>query len=366
MEEEKTGGEEPVKVVEQPETSAFHIPKVINFNPATGKDFPEGEKKEEKRAAEEPKKEEPVAEVKTETSVDPVKPAEEVKTETPAAAVEEKKEESLFEITNASDALKKLDEIAMQKHGCSYQDAMAFKGRVFEEEDDLDVMDTFYKIEDPDITDVELEAKSLKYRLLFNKEEREKAIADEKITHEQLTTLDAEFEGLKRKALKELNKLKANISFDEIKFSQKSEQPKEIKTSDEHIAAMKDAVTKTMNDFKQDKFVVKDQDGKELAVVNVATPDAQKVLEIAADPNSIYKLWVDKDGKLDVAAYTRDITRLQNIDKIVEVAYSLGFNKGKVHDEKEGSNITIGDKKPEAIHKEGKVIGPREIVLQNS
>lgn len=342
----------------------FRIPKTIHFNPITREHTPEKEEpKVETPAAEEEKKVEPVKEEPK--AEGPAKVIEEPKKEEPVKVEPAKEEKPVFEIASPIDAIKKLDEYSVEKFGIPYQDAMNFKNTKHEELDELDIVDTAYRLEDPEITEVEIEAKNLKFAPIFEtKEEQDKMIEDGKITREQLTMLDAEFEGIKRKALQTINKAKQAINFDEIKFTQKNEQPEPVKVNEEQIAAMKDAVTKVLADLKQDKFVVKDKEGKEWATINVDMPDSAKVVEIASDPNSIYKLWLDEKGNFDVAKFTRDVARLINMDKSVEVSYFLGVNKGKEIEGKDGANVVL-DHKAEAIHKQTPKITPHQVVLGN-
>lgn len=91
------------------------------------------------------------------------------------------------------------------------------------------------------------------------------------------------------------------------------------------------SVDESINNFKNVTVSLKNEDGSDLfSIDSEITPEvSSKMAQVLKDPNVVYSLWMNEQGQFNEQAYLRDIARLIDYDKHMDIAYKEGLSGGK-------------------------------------
>lgn len=259
----------------------------------------------------------------------------------------EEEEGEFFEEMTPKAFTEKMDAISNAKYGVDYRTAMEFKNEDLDamaEEDENYILERFWRSEEPDITDEEIDAKLLDYEVLFieNEDEQKEYMERENISPRDLIKKQAEFSKLKREALSSLKKLQSNISFDDVVFKSRpgkaEAKPAEVEDTAKQMEAMKEVVSNALKTFDSDEISIKNAKGEEIAKIVVANDESVKNKTMEA---ALKQRWINADGKFDMERYVAEMNRLEHFDRYMQLAHSAGVDAGKKKEAMDVHNVQM-------------------------
>lgn len=329
--------ETPAEVKEEPkveETPQAEKPKEDN-------DSKESESKEEVKAESE--------ETKDTTEQD--KPQEEAPTKEEAPVAEDRslnKEEEVEETFTTFSEWEKEFDSKKEEGDLTFQEMVQIK---YEDIDSLDETDIIMKaalVEDPDMSDAELDTMMDEFEPLFwSTEERDKAIEDGDISERELKVMNSKFEKLKRTSVRALKEIQNSINLGDIQMYQNKSGSKDNTVTEDQTKAVKLAVDDHLATYDKETFEIKDKDGNQLMKMDYEiTPDLKgQVSQLASDPNSVYSRWINEDGSMNMNKYMQDMTWLVGREGIMKAAYDQANSNGGESVAKDISNIDHDSKR---------------------
>lgn len=275
-------------------------------------------------------------------------------TETTEAVTEEEWDEmSLTEI------VEQINKQISEDYGfSSFEEARAWKSIDFTNHGDngvseYDTIAAAMRLDDPGITDREIEAKLFKFNRLFDE--------NAELSEEEELTLNAEFDRMLRDSEVKLTEDQAQIDLDQYAFrlgkkqqAQKEESPVIDKSAVEK--ALAEAITNELKPGEEKVFSILDANGKEIANVKytVADTNFQRAMEAGKQGS---ERWKASDGSFDQAMYAKEMFILENFDNILAAVYGSAKAAGAEAQVKDINNIDFTHANKAAPEKGSKSIG---------
>jgi len=337
----------------------FHGFKIVG----TGNELPVTEPKVEETKPEDSSLK---TEVATETSV-----ATETKSETEVKEAVEKPESAAESTTTTeqvteeewdemsiSEVVEHIDKQISEDYGfSSFEEARAWKSINFKDHSDNgiseeDTIAAAMRLDDPGITDREIQAKMFKFNKLFDE--------TAELSEEEELTLNAEFDRMLRDAEDKLTADQEEIDLDQYAFrlgkkqAQKEESPVIDKSAVEQ--ALAEAITNGLKPGEEKVFSILDANGKEIANVKytVADTNFQRAMEAGKQGSD---RWKASDGSFDQAKYAKEMFILENFDNILSAVYGSAKAAGAEAQVKDINNIDFSNNNKAAPEKGSKSIG---------
>jgi hypothetical protein len=285
----------------------------------------------------------------TETKVD--LPAETVTTSnetteqkvTPEAVVEDEYEELDF-----NTMLKEIDAKVKEEYGFdSYKDVQEYLSVDYTNHDidnggigEWDTVVQAMLLDDPGMTNEEVEGKMYKYNVLFDE------AAYDNLSEAEQITLNAEFAAELRKAEQKLTEDQRSIDVDSLvlKYKKNTSETQQTNVVDKADAqkALSEILTKQMATTMEKVFSITDADGKEIASVKFTPNDADRTRAVENGKLG-HERWMNQDGSLNEVKYAEEMFFLENRDRILAAVYGSAKAVGAEAQIKDINNIDFSE-----------------------
>lgn len=299
--------------------------------------------KTEEIADDKPKEEKPVEEKPKEELNSEEKPKE----ETPKTVTEEKE---VITSRKGKEIFDDLNNKFEQAHNMTLIQAMDIVNTDYDSIDETDVIIAAMLLNDPNVTQEELDFAIDKFDILFKDvEEQKKMIEEGLISEKDHKALDIEYTKLLRTSKSTMKAFQDETKTKLDSFDIQAPVSNEKQTDNSEIIAkqLSEQVAPVLAKYQSESFDIKDKDGKVVDTIKIDLNDADRKLVsdiLNGDVTGVFKMWMDKDGNIDLGKMVRSIYRDRDFERISKITYNQGLAKGQLSQVKEQSNLDFENK----------------------
>jgi hypothetical protein len=245
-----------------------------------------------------------------------------------------------------SEAMEILNDNLYEQYGYTYEDIEAIHSIDLDEMEDSDVIVNSMLLNDPDMTEREIEVQMKKFDVLYMDEAKLNELIEEgKITQDEVDARSAEFDRMLRNARRAIEEVQGELPKPEqIEFGMAPNKSGDA--TQEGLKQLVEFVNGITSEYQSEKFDIKDKDGNVIGTVSYGVDDTAKaqIKDTIANPNGIWSRWVDTiDGKAQVnhSRMLRDMTVLTQFENIARSIYNEAFAKGSKAELEKIDNVTF-------------------------
>lgn len=238
---------------------------------------------------------------------------------------------------------KKIDAVCEEKYGVPYSKLADFKNTNFDELNEVDRIVEYMTLNDPDITQEEIDAALDEFDILF-KSEKEISDIKEDMSQSELEQfekryklLNAKFITETRKATNKLKEFQSEISLEELLLQDEEATDNTPKLSKEEVS---DYFYDSLKDYK-DSVNLKTENGETVKIdIDLSDVDRKQLSNVFGDWQTWQsERWLNQDGSVNSTKMATDISRIINAEKREKLIYEQGIAAGQKLALKDINNI---------------------------
>lgn len=265
--------------------------------------------------------------------------------------------------------LESLNDQIEEKFGEGYtlSDVVEYQNLDFDNMSPFELLEHSLNLEDPEITDREIEAELREFNLLKKSEaEIAEMIENEELTKNEYDSLEDKFLRKVRLAKKPLKEYQSTINIEDLEIHSPNQPEIKPTKTPEEVKADSDRYEAIINDFKGVKIEVGTKEDPYEVNLEASDDDRNGIKEFLAGDekgrNWIEKRWIGDEGVVDMAKLREDAWKIENHDRNVKIAFTQGKSAGVKKEVKDINNIDFEKgKNPSKSKGEGRSIAAKII-----
>ena len=248
-------------------------------------------------------------------------------------------------VVSTDDIMETLNTQTLENYGLTFTEVAEWKSTDYDSMSEFDVLTEHLQMQDPDISQIEIDAELAEFDLLKKSEtEIKEMIEDETISQTDYDRAVAKFTKKVRTGRTELKEYRDNLDFDNIKLpiGSKKEEKVDLPTEEE-IAQHKEKVKSEIFSFSNLKVNLGSKEEKEIMAYAITDDEKQSLFDTVTDNQWILNRWKKEDGTIDRTKAYKDALILTQFQKLSKAIYSEGLAKGAKQTVMNEDNINLKD-----------------------